>query len=143
MGREEILAQIRTINLQLEVGSKFSEMGVSGYLPQELVPPVSITSPPTLLDKNRARKNELTAMVIVLSSNSLSDGMVLSEQMMKNDSDIEPVEVLKLAGLLLTNFDRCDELKLLLEPVKNFAIRDQVLFAAINYQHKMVSGIYF
>lgn len=81
----DVMKQIRAINLQMEVSSKFSEKAVKGFVPFDVDDDRAepFKSPPTLLDHNVARKTELAALVVVNCGATIPEGFTLCQQIIK------------------------------------------------------------
>ncbi|RWS14108.1 Zinc finger FYVE domain-containing protein-like protein [Dinothrombium tinctorium] len=96
MSANDVKNQIRTIDFQIEISTKFHEKGIKGFL--EFGETSSKNSPlPTLLDHNKARKTLLAALVAVEGGSTVAEAFTLAQQIIK-DHCLDGAQVYRFAG---------------------------------------------
>ncbi len=87
MEKEDVMKQMRTLNLQIDITMKFNDKRIKGFLPLDVSSDPSDgdedRSPPTILDHNKARKTELTALVTMCYGNSIVEGFTVAQMIIK------------------------------------------------------------
>jgi zinc finger FYVE domain-containing protein 26 len=85
MEKEDVRKQIRTLNLQIDITMRFNAKQIKGFLPSDVSsdPFGEDRSPPTILDHNKARKTELTALVTICYGNSIAEGFNIAQMIIK------------------------------------------------------------
>ncbi|RWS20054.1 zinc finger FYVE domain-containing protein 26-like protein [Leptotrombidium deliense] len=104
MSANDVLNQIRTIDMQIEISAKFHERHVNGYeelrLELQDIDSKYSRSPPTLLDHSKARKTLLAALVAVESGATIIEGYTLSQQIIKYHA-LDAAQVFRFAGKII------------------------------------------
>jgi len=137
--KEDVLKQIHTLNMQMDITSKFYEMGVKGYLTndhlileeqqsnneqqneqfKEFVSSSSSVKkePLTLLSDSKTKKTYLAALVAVESSSTIAEGFDLAIQIIK-DNGLNSNLVFRVAAKILINSKKANVSQLIEEFVE-------------------------
>ncbi|XP_054154395.1 zinc finger FYVE domain-containing protein 26 homolog [Oppia nitens] len=109
MEKEEVMKQIRVLNLQIDITNVFNERRIKGFLPNEVYSAkefdIGFHSPPTILDHNKARKVQLTALTAISYGSQIAEGFSISQMIIK-DHNLDAAQVYRLAGRALVRTPR-------------------------------------
>ena len=86
MEREEVLRQLRSLNIQIDITIRFYENKIKGFLPNGVYSPNDsreLKTVPTILDHNKARKTELAALVAISYGQKIAEGFAVSQMIVK------------------------------------------------------------
>ena len=91
MERDEVMRQLRSLNIQIDITVRFNDNQIKGFLPKGVytvdAEPTEVHSPAqplcTILDHNKARKTELAALVTISYGPQIADGFAVSQMIIK------------------------------------------------------------
>jgi zinc finger FYVE domain-containing protein 26 len=86
MENEDVMKQMQTLDLQIDITMKFNDKQIKGFLPSDVSSDPfggEDRSPPTILDHSKARKTELTALVTICYGNSIVEGFNVAQKIIK------------------------------------------------------------
>ncbi|CAG2121128.1 unnamed protein product, partial [Medioppia subpectinata] len=99
MERDSVMRQIRALNIQIDITIRFNQKRIKGFLPNDVISDTAKAhnTPPTILDHNKARVTELTALTIISYGSQIAEGFSISQMMIK-DHNLDAAQVYRLAG---------------------------------------------
>ena len=87
MEKEEVMRQLRSLNIQIDITNRFHENRIKGFLPIGVYSPDDsshqMKNPSTILDHNKSRKTELAALVTISYGKTIAEGFSVSQIIVK------------------------------------------------------------
>ena len=86
MDKEEVMRQLRSLNIQIDITIRFHEKRIKGFLPNAVYSADEsreLKNPPTILDHNKSRKTQMAALVAITYGQQISEGFSVSQIIIK------------------------------------------------------------